>query len=436
MRANVTVLHSSMLRAVVLPLMVLAITVCTHYVLAVWAMQISPWLAARRRWVWALVASLVLIPMAARIVHGKWHGEKSQRVGSLGTVEASIVALSMIPLGLVRLGVHVGFGAAGWFRRRDEEAHEAASPGREEPAADAAPSAAPAMVARTDTPAHEVPAQLTRRQIIEGVGGAAALAASGTALGWGMVRGRHAFVIEEVPVRIPGLPRALDGYTIVQISDIHVGLFVGDRELGEGLERVAEARPDLVVATGDLVDHDERYIPAMARALGSIRARDGVAAILGNHDYYTGAQDVLAGLRAAGVRALVNEGLVLRGRDGGGFALLGVADIFAPGAREEPPSLARAMAMVPPDRPRILLAHQPEFFVESQGQVALQLSGHTHGGQINPGFRPASLFMRYLAGRYVEAGSTLWVNRGFGVAGPPTRIGAPPEVTKIVLVSA
>jgi len=133
---------------------------------------------------------------------------------------------------------------------------------------------------------------------------------------------------------------------------------------------------------------------------------------------------------------LLNEGVVMRGRDGGGFALLGVADLFAEGSREQGPSLDRALAMVPPDLPRILLAHQPEYFPQARGRVALQLSGHTHGGQINPGFRPASFFMRYLAGRYDEQGSTMWVNRGFGVSGPPARIGAPPEVTKIVLVSA
>jgi len=132
----------------------------------------------------------------------------------------------------------------------------------------------------------------------------------------------------------------------------------------------------------------------------------------------------------------VNEGELIRGRDGGGFALLGVADMFASGSREQPPSLERALAMVPPDAPRILLAHQPAYFPVARGRVALQLSGHTHGGQINPGFRPAALFMRYLSGRYEERGSTMWVNRGFGVAGPPARIGAPPEVTKIVLVAA
>ena len=93
------------------------------------------------------------------------------------------------------------------------------------------------------------------------------------------------------------------------------------------------------------------------------------------------------------------------------------------------------MANPQTDLPRIVLSHQPKTFRDMAGKCALQLSGHTHGGQINPGFRPADLVFEFVAGRYERAGSTLWVNRGFGTAGPPSRVGAPPEVTKIVLVA-
>ncbi|MBN9166846.1 MAG: tetratricopeptide repeat protein [Myxococcales bacterium] len=99
------------------------------------------------------------------------------------------------------------------------------------------------------------------------------------------------------------------------------------------------------------------------------------------------------------------------------------------------PYLGRALAGLPPDIPRVLLAHQPPFFNESQGRVALQLSGHTHGGQINPGFRPAAAVMDFVAGRYDRAGSILYVNRGFGVTGPPARVAAAPEITKLVLLA-
>ena len=94
--------------------------------------------------------------------------------------------------------------------------------------------------------------------------------------------------------------------------------------------------------------------------------------------------------------------------------------------------LSPALARISPDLPRILLSHQPDTFEHYAGRVALQLSGHTHGGQI----RPANLVLKWVAGRYERDGSTLYVNRGFGVAGPPARLGVPPELTKIILVAA
>ena len=344
---------------------------------------------------------LILAPPIARLFARTDAGAVTSSLLAIGMIEVMIVLVAAIPIFLL--------GAA----------------------ASVVPPAPP----NAEAEANGEPT-VGRREVIERVGGLAVLGVSGAALGWGMARGRHAFEIEEVVVKIVGLPRALDGYTIAQISDIHVGLFVGERELREGLSRLAEIKPDLVVATGDLVDVDPHFAPLMAHALASLKARDGVAAILGNHDYYTGAAKVLAALRAAGVNTLLNSGVHLRKGDGGGFALLGVDDLSAERSGGPGPSLEAAIAMVPPDAPRILLAHQPRFFREAKGRVALQLSGHTHGGQINPGFRPADFFMEFVAGRYEAAGSTLWVNRGFGVAGPPSRVGAPPEVTKIILVSA
>jgi predicted MPP superfamily phosphohydrolase len=277
---------------------------------------------------------------------------------------------------------------------------------------------------------------VTRRVAIERVAGLTVLGASAGALAWGSVFGRHEFQVEEVVVRLPGLPKSLEGYTIAQVSDIHAGLFVGERELEEGFAKVRGLKPDLVVATGDLLDFDARFGPWLARRLADVRGRDGVFAILGNHDYYADFRQVVPAMRAAGVGLLINEGRTIRAADAGGFSLLGVDDLWARRSGGSGPDLDRALSMVRPDAPRVLLAHQPSYFTAARGKVDLQLSGHTHGGQINPGFRPADLIMHYVAGRYDEAGSTLWVNRGFGVAGPPSRIGAPPEVTKVVLVSA
>jgi predicted MPP superfamily phosphohydrolase len=377
----------------------------THWMIYRWAVYAFPRLHRRRRLLAALLAVVVVAQAPARIFALRQHGGPLAILHGFLFAELIIVAIAAIPISLVRIGTWIAAGA-----KRDE--------GRAKP---------------NDA---EAPKTMTRRQIVEAAAGAGFLGATGSMLGWGIVRGRHAFVIEEVPLRVPGLPRVLDGYTIAQISDIHGGMYVGERELSEGLARVEEARADLLVVTGDLVDFDSWYAAMVAKKLAGARARDGVVAILGNHDYYAGAAKVVKSVREAGVSALVNSGMHMRANDGGGFALLGVDDVWGPRRGGAGPILAHAISMVPKDAPRVLLSHQPSSVDLWAGQVAVQLSGHTHGGQINPGFVPAKLIFQYVAGKYDVRGTTLYVNRGFGTVGPPSRIGAPPEVTKIVLVSA
>jgi len=366
-----------------------------------WSTRSFPALLRRRRAVGIGLAVLAVTQIATRWTVVLWH------VGSLLhtvlIVASMTLGIAAIPLAVLRV--------AGWLVDR-------AASKRPPPAVPAPPGA------------------MTRRQVVEATGGVAFLGATGSMLGWGVVRGRHAFQTVELPVRIAALPRALDGYVIAQISDLHTGIYVSERELDEGLERVRAARPDLVVVTGDLVDFDPAYAPLVARKLADLAPRDGVFAILGNHDYYAGADEVLSVLRSAGVAALVDEGRVVRAGDGGGFALLGVDDEWSKRYGRQGPRLDRALATVPEGLPRILLSHQPHTVEQWRGQVALQLSGHTHGGQINPGFRPADLLMRYVAGPYRVGATVLYVNSGFGTVGPPSRVGAPPEVTRIVLVAA
>ncbi len=280
------------------------------------------------------------------------------------------------------------------------------------------------------------PPEPRRRQLLEAGAGVAVLSLTGSALGWGFIKGRHDYELCEVPVRIPGLPRALDGYVITQLSDIHTGPFVNEAELNVSLSLVTRSKPDLICVTGDLVDAEARWAPLIAARLGGLKSRDGVVAVLGNHDHYAGWQSVASALRDAGVELLLNQGRVIRPRDGGGFALLGVDDLSAIDFGGRGPDLNGALGMVPIDLPRILLSHRPTTVDRWAGQVALQLSGHTHGGQINPGSLAADLLFKYVAGRYVVDGTTLYVNRGLGTGGPPSRIGARPEVTRIVLISA
>jgi len=316
-----------------------------------------------------------------------------------------------------------------------------------------APEAKSLAPAEPETRATPHPAELpessaatTRREFAVQVAVGSAFMIGSSSSVYGALVGRHDYVVEEVPVRLEGLSRAFDGFSIVQLSDLHIGQFVQEPELAAAVALVRTARPDLIVLTGDLVDHDPRFAEWLGRFARRLEplARHGVAAVSGNHDYYAGIEPVLTALRRGGARVLRNEALVL-GDPGAGVALLGVDDVRAariPG--EHGPDLSRAVASLPAlggraaparDLPRVLLCHNPVYFEEARGQVGLQLSGHTHGGQVNPLVRPADWVLRHgwIAGLYEAQGSSVYVNRGFGTAGPPARVGSPPEVTRIVL---
>lgn len=277
-----------------------------------------------------------------------------------------------------------------------------------------------------------------RRQLLAGVAGAASWTLAGGALTWGSKIGRHDFELVETPIVVRGLPRVLDGYAIVQISDLHLGEFVGERDLDEGLRLAARARPDLLVVTGDFVDFDPSYTRLAASRIARVPTRDGVVGVLGNHDYYADAATIRDVLAQSGIQLLVDDARVLRERDGGGFTLVGLDELSAPRYGGRGPNVEATLAFAGSlgrDRPRILLAHQPRLFDQTAGNVALQLSGHTHGLQFDFAARLGRMAHRYVSGRYERDGSTLWVNRGFGVTGPPSRIGVRPEITKIVLIS-
>jgi predicted MPP superfamily phosphohydrolase len=312
-----------------------------------------------------------------------------------------------------------------------------------------------------ETPSAEVPeapaasepteaavAPISRREAIRRAAVGASVMVGGGSSAYGMTFGRHDYALEEVPVALSRLPRTLEGYTIAQISDVHVGAFVGDPELRAAEALIRRARPDLIVMTGDLIDHDIRYAPRLGefvRRLEQLGARDGVVAIPGNHDYYAGVDEVLATLREAGARVLRNDGVLVPDGERAsaaevtrGFSLLGVDDLWARRYGDVGgPDLPRTLGFARPETARVLLCHNPEFFETAAHEVDLQLSGHTHGGQVTFLVRPADLFLRhgFVMGRYEREGSQLYVNRGFGTAGPPIRLATPPEVTKIVLTA-
>jgi predicted MPP superfamily phosphohydrolase len=281
--------------------------------------------------------------------------------------------------------------------------------------------------------------------LTQAVAGSAFLIGSSSSL-YGALKGRYDYRLEELSFKVPGLGRGFDGFSIAQLSDVHIGVFVGEPELRIAEELLRKARPDLIVLTGDLLDNDPRLADMLGRFVRRLTrlARYGVVAISGNHDYFAGVEAMAGAVTGAGARILRNDAMIV-GDAGAGFSLLGVDDVWA---RREGggPDLGRAVRALPQlgglvasalDLPRVLLCHNPSFFAESAGQVALQLSGHTHGGQINLGVRPADYLLAggWVAGRYDQGGSILYVNRGFGTVGPPARIGSAPEVTRIVLTA-
>jgi predicted MPP superfamily phosphohydrolase len=276
-----------------------------------------------------------------------------------------------------------------------------------------------------------------RRALLEHAAAQAALAAGVGGALYGTLRGRHDYVIEELAVRMARLPHALDGFTIAQLSDVHLGLLVGDDAVRAAEDLVRAVRPDLVVLTGDLVDHDERYCGRLGTLVRRLRAHARVLAVPGNHDYYAGIGEVLGALARAGAEVLVNRSVSI-GDGGGRLAVAGVDDVWAARfGQGRGPDLDRALAGVGDETARVLLSHNPVFFAQAAARVDLQLSGHTHGGQVNLGVRPADLLLPHgwVAGAYRRGEAQLYVNRGFGTAGPPARLGAPPEVTKIILTS-
>lgn len=253
----------------------------------------------------------------------------------------------------------------------------------------------------------------------------------------GLVNARRLARVVRVDVPIAGLPAALRGFSIVQISDIHVGPTIKHGYLQAIVGAVNALKPDLVAVTGDLVDGSvERLAPHVA-PLASLSARHGVYCVTGNHEYYSGADAWVAELRRLGLRVLLNQNAVLE-HDGARLLVGGVTDYsahhFDPAQRSDPQA---ALLGAPADvAVRLLLAHQPRSApAAAEAGFDVQLSGHTHGGQ----FLPWNFFVRFQ--QPFTAGlnrlKNLWVytSRGTGYWGPPLRFGAPSEITHLRLVA-
>jgi hypothetical protein len=250
----------------------------------------------------------------------------------------------------------------------------------------------------------------------------------------------HQVEITHQRISIAGLPAPFRGFRIVQLSDIHHSPFLHETEIAEAARLANQLQADLIALTGDYVSHEREEIPGCARALGGLRAREGVFAVLGNHDHWTDGETMAASLTDHGIRVLINESVRIE-RGGETICLAGIDDMMV--KRDD---LPRALAGTSRLETRILLAHNPRIIREAaRAGVDLVLSGHTHGGQINWRLltgrddhrtarwlkRPSRRMMR----GYARFGETqLYVNRGLGTVVAPVRYGCPPEITVIELV--
>jgi len=239
-----------------------------------------------------------------------------------------------------------------------------------------------------------------------------------------------------VEIELERWPRSLDGFRIAQISDIHIGPILGRRFAQHLTERVNALGADLVAVTGDLVDGRVEALFAEVAPFAALRGRHGVYFVTGNHDHYSDARAWAAHAAELGFRVLRNERVEIGG-DGACFDLVGVDDhrgdmIGSEGGED----LAAALLGRDASRPAVLLAHDPSTFKRaSRSGIDLQISGHTHGGQIWPFAALVRLAIPWVAGRYSVGGAQLYVSRGSGFWGPPMRLFAPAEITELVLRS-
>ena len=277
------------------------------------------------------------------------------------------------------------------------------------------------------------PDSLNRRVFLARASAVAAGAASVGLVGVGAATALGPPDVLRVPVSLRRLDPSFDGFRIAVVSDIHLGPLAGRAHTERIVRMINEATPDLVAIVGDLVDGTVEELGSAAEPLQDLVSREGTYFVTGNHEYFV--EDTSSWLRELerlGVRPLRNENTSIR-RGAAALHLAGVNDL-AGESRSDPPDFDRALAGLDAAQPTILLAHQPVLVADAASRgVDLQLSGHTHGGQMWPFHYLVRAVQPSLAGLSTVEDTQLYVTRGAGFWGPPIRVGAPPDITIVSL---
>jgi len=275
-----------------------------------------------------------------------------------------------------------------------------------------------------------------RRQAITKILNLGALGVTGIMMGYGIYQARRKPSVVETEVPLKNLPKSLEGFRIVQLTDIHASSTIKRGFIQTCVDMVKDLKPDLIILTGDLVDGSVRQLGNDVAPLADLSAPHGKYFITGNHEYYSGVQQWLDETARLGFVNLLNEHRVIE-KKGGRFVLGGVTDLagrqFSQAHISDP---FKAISGSPDNIPKILLAHQPKSIAAAaKAGFDYVISGHTHGGQYFPYHFLVALDQPYISGLHKYGDTMIYVSRGTGYWGPQLRIGARSEITVHKLVS-
>ncbi|WDP85383.1 MAG: metallophosphoesterase [Desulfobacter sp.] len=279
------------------------------------------------------------------------------------------------------------------------------------------------------------PKDSSKRLFLVNTTNLALLGATGSLTGYGVGHARQIPRVVDIQVVLDSLPPEFEGFKILQLTDIHVSMTIRRDYVKAVVDKANDQNADMIVLTGDLADGHVKDLRSETAPLAALKAGFGKFFVTGNHEYYSGVESWLAEINALGFTSLLNENRMIH-RNGAQISLSGVTDYRAgqivPLHASSPKA---ALASVPENLTKIMLAHQPKSIFQAEAAGAdLLITGHTHGGQYIPWNYLVPLDQPYVKGLHTHGHTQIYVSRGTGYWGPPLRIGAPSEITVFTLV--